>query len=345
VAEPGVPLGEERLIFNPAIIALICGSLLLSFFAVYASYYGLKIVQKWDLASGSDLQLFLERKTYLISTILAYLMAFELFSFFLFVYTADHLHDVFVGAMCAAGTLNVDDFGYPTLLVKILNVVLCGVWVVVNHVDNRAYDYPLIRPKYKLLPVITLFLLLEAYLQIRYFSGLRADVITSCCGSIFSEDQPSVAGELAAISSGAGKILLFVSLYFILRIGLQFLITGGGAVYFAGVSSWFFVFSAVALISFISVYYYELPTHHCPFCLLQPSYHYVGYSFYLSSLAGGIMGLSLGFLNRYTGIASLKDEIPRTQKKLCLGSMISYLLFVAIAVYPMIFSDFKLEGY
>jgi len=333
------------LILNPAIIALICGSLLLSFFAVYATYYGIKIVWKWDLASGSDLQLSLERKTYLISTILAYLMVFQLFSFFLFVYTADHLHDVFVGAMCAAGTLNVDAFGYPTLLIKILNVVLCGVWVIVNHVDNRAYDYPLIRPKYKLLPVITGFLLLETYLQLGYFGALRADVITSCCGSIFSEDEPSIVGDLAAISPGLGKILLFVSLYFILRIGFQFLFTGGGAIYFAGVSSWFFVFSAVALISFISVYYYELPTHHCPFCLLQSNYHYVGYGSYLSALAGGIMGLSVGFLNRYIGTPSLREEIPRAQKKLCLGSMISYLVFTAIAAYPMIFSDFKLEGY
>jgi hypothetical protein len=345
VAEPGVPLGEERLILNPAIIALICGSLLLSFFAVYASYHGLRILRKWDLSSGSDLQLSLERKTYLISTILAYLMAFQLFSFFLFVYTADHLHDVFVGAMCAAGTLNVDAFGYPTLLVKILNVVLCGVWVIVNHVDNRGYDYPLIRPKYKLLTVITGFLLLETYLQLSYFGALRADVITSCCGSIFSEDQPSVVGDLTGISSVAGKVLLFVSIYFILRIGFQFLFTGGGAIYFAGISSWFFVFSAVALISFISVYYYELPTHHCPFCLLQSNYHYIGYGFYLTALAGGIMGLSLGFLNRYTGTSSLRDEIPKAQRKLCLGSMISYLLFVAMAVYPMIFSDFKLEGY
>ncbi len=330
---------------NPAIIALVSGSLLLSFFAVYASYFGIKIIRRWNIASGSDLQLSLERKTYLISTILAYLMVFEVCSFFLFVYTADNLHEMFVGAMCAAGTLNVGVFGYPTLLSKIMNVLLCGVWLVVNHIDNQGYDYPLIRPKYKLLLLITGSLLLETYLQASYFGGIRPDVITSCCGALFSEDQASLAGELAGIPVGAGKVLLFVSLYFIIRIGLQFLLTDSGAIYFAGLSSWFFVFSAIALISFISVYYYELPTHHCPFCLLQSNYHYIGYAFYISSLTGGIMGISVGMLNRYVAIPSLRDKIPRVQKKLCLGSMISYLIFSASAVYPMIFSDFQLAGY
>jgi hypothetical protein len=71
----------------------------------------------------------------------------------------------------------------------------------------------------------------------------------------------------------------------------------------------------------------------------------VGYALYQSALAGGIMGLSLGLLNRYTGISSLGEGIPRAQKKLCLGSMISYSVFAALAAYPMIFSDFKLQGY
>ncbi|MEW6667650.1 MAG: hypothetical protein AB1512_20775 [Thermodesulfobacteriota bacterium] len=332
------------MILNPAIIALNFGSLLLSIFAVYASYFGLKIIRHWDIASGSDLQLSLERKTYLISTVLTYLMAFELLSFFLFVYTADSLHEMFVGAMCAAGALNVDSCGYLTLLVKILNVVLCGLWLVLNHVDSRGYDYPLIRPKYKLLLAVSALLLLETYLQWTYFGALNADVITSCCGALFSQDNPSIAGDLATISPGVGKILLFVSLYFILRIGLQLFFTGSGAVWFAGASSWFFVFSAVALISFISVYYYELPTHHCPFCLLQLEYHHIGYVFYISTLAGGILGLSVGTLNRYRDILSLKRIIPPAQKKLCMGSMISYSIFAATAGYPMIFSDFKLAG-
>jgi len=42
----------------------------------------------------------------------------------------------------------------------------------------------------------------------------------------------------------------------------------------------------MAILSFISVYFYELPTHHCPFCILQKEYGYVGYPLYLTLFGG-----------------------------------------------------------
>ena len=50
-----------------------------------------------------------------------YALAFEILSLFLFIYTADDLHRLFVGAMCAAGTLYVNAFGYPALMLKVGN--------------------------------------------------------------------------------------------------------------------------------------------------------------------------------------------------------------------------------
>ena len=79
-------------------------------------FYGIRILRNWDLKNGSELQLSLERKTYLISTIMSYAFGFQLLSLFLFIFTADKLASLFTGAMCAAGTLNVNGFGYPALL-------------------------------------------------------------------------------------------------------------------------------------------------------------------------------------------------------------------------------------
>ena len=70
---------------NPAIIALICGSVLIVAYAIYASFLGYQIIRFWDIRSGSERQLNLERKTYLISTVMAYLFGFGLFSLLLFV--------------------------------------------------------------------------------------------------------------------------------------------------------------------------------------------------------------------------------------------------------------------
>ena len=63
--------------------------------------------------------------------------------------------------MCAAGTLNVNSYGYPTFLLKIFNCILAGLWLVINYADNQAYDYPLIRGKYVLLLILAPLVLTE----------------------------------------------------------------------------------------------------------------------------------------------------------------------------------------
>ena len=85
--------------FKPGIIALFISSLLVSGMMLYASFYGMLILKYWDINSGSETQLRLERKTYLISTIIGYAFGFQLLSFFLFIYTADALHP-FLPAPC-----------------------------------------------------------------------------------------------------------------------------------------------------------------------------------------------------------------------------------------------------
>ena len=333
------------MILNPAIIALITSSLLITAYAVYASTIGFQILGRWDVKSGSEEQLVLERKTYLVSTLLAYLFGLSLFSLFLFIYTADHVHNLFVGAMCAAGSLNVNKYGYPALVMKTINFFLCGVWLIINYTDSKGLDYPLIRIKYKLLIVITALLAFETFLTINYFMQLQPNVITSCCGTLFSTDADTIAGGLASLPSIPAKILFYLSVVLVLRSGIHFWVTGRAVRVFAYFSTWLYIFSFVAIISFISLYFYELPTHHCPFDLLQRDYNYIGYPLYLSLFAAGITGAGAGIIDRFKGTASLNSAIPGLQKRLCLFSMIGYIIFTVIATYPMIFSDFILEGY
>lgn len=323
----------------------MAGSFLISGFAVYAAIIGIQILRRWDLNSGSEYQLALERKTYLVSTVLGYLLAFELFSLFMFVYTADYHRGLFIGAMCAAGSLNVNAFGYPTLNIRIITFVICGIWLILNFTDNRAHDYPLIRTKYKLVPVIAVLLLTEALLQTGYFMGLRADVITSCCGTLFSEDTASAAGEIAGLSPYPTLVFFFLSVVLTTRAGVYFYFTGKAPRIFGYLSGWMFLFGLVALISVISVYFYELPTHHCPFCILQKEYHFIGYPIYLTLFMGGIFGMSVAVIDRFKHIDSLKTVIPELQKKLCLFSLAGFISFALISAFPMVFSDFKLFGY
>lgn len=310
------------MILHPAIIALLVSSVLITALVLFAFWYGVKIIRFWDLRSGSSMQLDLERRTYLISTVLAYVFGFQLVSLFLLIYTADSLSTLFTGAMCAAGTFNVNIYGYPLLVLKVLNFVLAGLWLTVNHADNRAYDYPLIRKKYAFLLLLLPFIVLESFLQARYFLGLRPDVITSCCGSLFSVNSSGVAADLAALPPIPMQYAFGGVIISAIALGVAVAATGKGgyALFFAAGTA--FIIGIASLISFISPAIYELPTHHCPFCVLQKEYGYIGYLFYATLLGGAVTGMGVGVLKPFRSIPSLSIIIPSMQRRLAILSVL-----------------------
>jgi len=333
------------MIMHPAIIALFSGSILVSCMVLYSVRWGSAIWRHWNLQSGSELQLDLERKTYLVSTVMSYAFVFELFSLFLFVFTADKLSSLFTGAMCAAGTLNVNAFGYPVLLLKIVIFILGGTWLIMNSADNRAFDYPLIRSKYLFLMTIAPLVAAETIVQGVYFIEMKPHVITSCCGSIFG-DSDGVRRGLSVLPGMPVGIAFYISIIFTVLAGVSFLRKQGRLGYvfsFACVLA--FVMSVVSLISFISPYFYELPTHRCPFCILQGEYYYIGYILYVTLLVGVLGGTGVGILLPFGGRDSLKRIIPGIMKRLTMMSIISYLLFAVIVTFAMVRTDFRLTGY
>lgn len=330
------------MILQPAILALFSSSLLTDFMVLYACWYGVLILVKWDIRSGSELQLRLERSTYLISTILGYVLLVQLVSFFLFIYTADFLHTRFVGAMCAAGTLAVNGFGYPLLVMKLSNFLLSGLWLIINHADTKGYDYPLIRIKYRMLFVIAPMLLLELYFQFGYFSGLRANVITSCCGSLFGLDAGGVAGGLTGLPAAPMMVAFYASMAATIFAGLRFYFRGVGGYLFSASGIITFCVSVAALISFICLYFYQLPTHHCPFCILQKDYGYIGYPLYALLLGGGVASLGVGGLLHFRKLASLAGSMPQFLKRLTAIVILCYLAFTLAVTIRILFSAFHL---
>jgi hypothetical protein len=323
---------------HPAILALLTSSFIISLMMLYAGWNGIQILEKWDLNSGSELQLILERRTYLISTILSYALVFQILSLFLYIYTADEIHGLFTGAMCAAGTLNVNSDGYPTLILKIVNCILAGVWLIVNYADTRGYDYPLIKVKYTLLTILAPLVLLETLSQYGFFSQLRGDVITSCCGSLFSVEKPGMAGDIAGLPAGIMEPLFFAAMAATTVCGIIFYRKGRGGYIFSALSSVTFAIAASSLISFICLFFYELPTHHCPFCILQKEYDYVGYLLYITLLGGGVTGLGTGVLYSVRKRSSMVRVIPALLRRLTAATLLFYLLFTFVVVFRMLTS-------
>jgi len=327
------------MVLHPAIIALLTSSIFITGLVLYSARIGVTILARWDLTSGSELQLELERKTYLISTVLANAFVFQLVSLFLYIFTADRLHSHFVGAMCAAGTLYLNGFGYPALMLKIVTFLLAGLWLILDYTDTRAYDYPLVRTKYLLLLVLTPFIVAELIVQGSYLLSLEPNVITSCCGSLFSSDARGVSADIAGLPIAPTRIAFYVSIGLTCLSGLYFFFRSRGAYLVAVLSGLTAVLSLASMVSFISLYFYELPTHHCPFDILQGAYGYVGYPLYFTLGGGALAGMGVGLLAPFRKIESLQAVVPGIQRTLSLVATVLFFLFSLVVTYQIATSD------
>lgn len=330
------------MILHPAIIALLTGSLLTCALLLYAAFFAVRILRHWDLTSGSELQVSLERRTYLLTSVMSCACTFQLLSLFLFIHTVDSICTLFSGAMCAAGTLNLNRFGYLTLLLKLANFLLAGLWLIINHADSKGYDYPLIRVKYRLLLVIAPLLFAETVAQGGYFLSLHPHVITSCCGSLFGARTSGIAAALSLLPEATLLTALFAAIVVTLASGGFFLVVGRGGYPFAAFAAATFITGAAALVSALSIYIYALPTHHCPFCMLHGEYGHVGYLLYGTLLGGSVTGLGVGALQPFRGVGSLAAVLPLIQRRLVLTAMILYGAFGAAAAWQIMVSELRL---
>jgi len=242
---------------------------------------------------------------------------------------------MFVGAMCAVGALNVNAFGFPALYVQLGLFFLATLWLAINHVDTRARDYPLVRLKYGLLLAAIPLLALSLALQLNYFLGLKADVITSCCGSMFSEQAETLASEVTALAPKPALLGFYGTLTVaILLSGWHWLGRGNGNLsgYATGLAALAgFVASIAGILAFVSLYIYEHPHHHCPFCILKPEYDYQGYGLYIPLFAATAAGMSAGVLRLFAHRPSLVKVVPELTGRLAGIAAIGYVLFALVA--------------
>ena len=332
------------MILHPGILALLIGTALVLVMVFHAAVTGALILRHWDFTSSSAGQLSLERKTYLVSTLLNYALAFQVLSTFLFVYTLDDVHPLFTGAMCATGSLNANLVGWYALLVKIAVFFLAGLWIVLNMIDQMVEDYPLIRLKYILLIGLLPFIVLDFFLQFSYFTGLDPEIITSCCGSLFGSGGGNVAGSLAALPVGKTMVAFYALAVFF--VGILFLCLFSKKPLFRYILSvtatTFLIMAIIAVISFVSIYTYELPTHHCPFDMVQPEYNFFGYPFYLCLFCGVFFGLLPGIFQPAKKIPNVAAPLGRIEREWLFSSLAFTIIFLLLVSWQVVFSNLNI---
>jgi hypothetical protein len=331
--------GIAKMLFQPAIIALLFASAANLATLLGVAPFAIDVCRHWDISSGSERQLRLERRTYLISTLLGFVLTTQLLALLLFVFNADKMATMFVGAMCAVGTLNANAFGFPALIAQVVVFFLAAMWLAINHVDVSAPDYPLVRIKYALLLLLTPALAITFSLQLDYFLGLKPDVITSCCARVFSGDASGLSADLSSLPPLPALIVFYASLVLAVAVAGYGAVKGRAGYAVSLTSLLAFVAAIAGILSFLSLYIYEHPHHHCPFCLLKAEYGHQGYWLFVPLFAATACGLGAGAVQPFARVASLRVVVPLVSRRLAGIAAAGFALFTAVASFMILRSN------
>ncbi len=311
----------NELFLNNYVIVYLFSETVLFLMALYAFFKDIVILKYWDFESFSARQLKLEKQGYLLSTIATFIFALKFILLIYFVYMIDSLSIIIPGAMCGAGVISANSYGMPLLFIKLTTIFTFLLFLTLNNLDLKAKNYPLLKLKSWVLLAALLLIFLESFFDLSYLFNIDLSVPVSCCSALFGNLEG--ANPLPFGLNIKNLLILYYTLYIasVLAILLENrFLTAFTLILFA-------IISYYAVVYFFGTYIYQLPTHKCPFCMMQKEYYYVGYLVWGSLFIGlffGLIWVIIGFL-KYKNKTAKQIAIASISLFVVLCS--SYVLF------------------
>ena len=263
-----------RLHISPEISLSFFINILLLVLLTVALYHTLILLKKYQKDASSALQYSLEKKSYLITTIIQFSLFAYIFLLLFFTHTLDTLAELIPGAMCGAGVVGGNEYGLLLLLLKFMIIIFSLLWISLHEQDMQQKNFPYFKKKFYLFILLYALIFATFIIEILFYSELNFESPVLCCSSLY--------GQTANTTLFGLSIPLIVSLfyltYFFIMFSLYF--KKRGALIFSALI--FIPLSYYSITYFFSPYIYELPTHTCPFCLLHQENYFIGYFIYFS---------------------------------------------------------------
>ncbi len=272
------------------VIAFLLVEVIVVIFMGISLFYVLKILKFWNFDSTNSLQYDLEKKNYLINTILFFTIYSKIVLFVFFVLSLNELALIVPGAMCSAGVIGANAYGNFLLLLKILLIFCFGIWLILNFLDLKEMNFPFLKRKYIFFIFIFFGVVFEFVLEILYFSNIPLNVPVFCCSVTFQ-----------APNLPFGYTQKFLVLLFYIVLGVILILNSLKQEMASFICNLIFLFvSYYAVTYFFGIYVYEAPNHKCPYCLLLKDYYYIGYFIWGSLFLGIFYGISPFLITQIT---------------------------------------------
>jgi len=313
----------NEILLNNQVLVYLLSEAVLFVLALVAFLVTVGLLRGWDFGSFSQRQFRLERRAYLVMSVIGFVFVAKLFLIIYFVYTIDALALLVPGAMCGAGVISANNYGLNLLFIKLVILFFLMLWLALNRYDLEAKNYPIFRAKSWLFVGIFALLAIELWLDLSYFIHIDITVPVSCCSALFG--QLEGANPLPFGLNTRWLLILFYALY---AVNILSLLTHQRATTL--IASALFVFVAYyAVVYFFGTYVYELPTHKCPFCMFQRDYYYVGYLIWSTLFVGTFEALIWSII----GLWLKTDRTKERQRALWLLSIFVLVCSAYVVVY------------
>jgi len=283
----------NELFLNNFVIVYLFSETVLFFIALYAFFKDISILRFWDFNSFSTKQLRLEKQSYLLSTIATFIFTLKLTLLIYFVYMIDSLSIIIPGAMCGAGVISANSYGMTLLFVKLITIFTFLLFLTLNNLDIKAKNYPLLKFKSWVLLFGILLIFLETFLDVSYLFNIDLSVPVSCCSALFGNLEGANPLPFGL------DIKMLLILYYTLFVSVVLSLLLDNRLLATVTIVLFGTIAYYAVVYFFGTYIYELPTHKCPFCMMQKEYYYVGYFVWgtlFSALFFGLIWVIIGLL-------------------------------------------------
>ncbi|NPA50238.1 MAG: hypothetical protein GXO02_01250 [Epsilonproteobacteria bacterium] len=310
------------ILLNINVIIYLISESILFIFILYAFLNTLYILSRWDFKSFTTRQYNLERRAYLIVTIISFIFIVKFFLLPFFVFTIDGLNTLVPGAMCAAGVISANSYGMALLFLKLLIIFFLIFWLLINKYDLLSIDYRFFKFKNYLFLLIAILFAIEIYYDFNYFLNIDISKPVSCCSTLFGQLEGA-----NPLPFGLDQKMLLI-LFYLLFLGVIFSYFSNKILHIFFLIL-FLIISYYGVTYFFGTYIYELPTHKCPFCMLQKEYFYIGYLIWGSLFLGSFLGISANLIELI-----FRLDLTKYKK---ISILLLVIFTIIVSLYPLMF--------
>ena len=301
------------MIRHPMLLAVLTGDLISLLLLFAAAKTALKTIIEWAPQSAAGQQIQLERAVEAGGLSAKFVLAVFLTSTLGFIAAITNvLPAIIPGAMCGTGVLQATHgLGGPALVYRFLVLGIIYIWLILERLNDLRPDRPLTRGNARILLLAVPFHVLAVSTTLRAVLRIDTHQPVDCCAAVYDQFKNlAIAQQTAGIPNTLWLLIFWILTILMVFSGLRARrATPSGRI---KISSWMALLAliwaptaTVVLVRVFAAYYYQVPHHHCPWCLFLFEHHFVGIPLFFS-LAIVVLEGPAAFIT-----AKIADQYPQ----------------------------------